>query len=119
MSSLVSKKIDQQDAACMFWQKNGFFVEAGAQDGERSSNTVWLELKRDYTGLLVEIDPWFYTQMRSKLRRAYTINAGLSPKPYITEVEARFKKKIVDEVEGLKWDKMYEIMEHFYTTSSN
>ena len=67
-------------------QKGGFFVEAGAQDGERASNSVWLEVAHDWTGLLVEIDPWFYTQMRSKLRRAHTINAGLSSKPYITQV---------------------------------
>ena len=67
-------------------QKGGFFVEAGAQDGERASNSVWLEASHGWTGLLVEIDPWFYTQMRAKLRRAHTINAGLSSKPYITQV---------------------------------
>ena len=36
---------------------NGFFVEAGAWDGESFSNTLFFELKKNWTGLLVEPNP--------------------------------------------------------------
>ena len=38
-------------------QRGGFFIEAGADDGEFMSNTFYLELKRGWTGLLVEPNP--------------------------------------------------------------
>jgi hypothetical protein len=64
--------------------RNGFFVECGALDGERSSNTIYLENKRGWTGLLVEMDPYFYTQLLGKNRRVWSINACLSPYDYVT-----------------------------------
>ena len=75
------------------FQEGGFFFEAGAQDGERASNTVYLELKRNWTGLLVEVDPWFYSQMRSKMRRAFTANVGISPNEYVSEVSIVFPRQ--------------------------
>ena len=42
-----------------FWhfQRNGFFVEAGALDGERGSNSLSLEKDLGWSGLLAEGDP--------------------------------------------------------------
>ena len=31
-------------------KQNGFFIEAGALDGEAHSNTLFFELKRNYSG---------------------------------------------------------------------
>jgi len=72
---------------CVLPQRGGFFVECGALDGERSSNTLWLEQARGWTGLLVEMDPYFYTQLIGKSRRSWSINACLSPQPYVTQVQ--------------------------------
>ena len=47
-------------------------------DGERSSNTLWLETKRQWNGLLVEVDPYYYTQLRGKARTSHSINACIS-----------------------------------------
>ncbi|ESO03313.1 hypothetical protein HELRODRAFT_173599 [Helobdella robusta] len=44
-------------------KRNGFFVEAGGFDGETASNTLFLEVERNWTGLLIEPDPYFYTQL--------------------------------------------------------
>ena len=37
--------------------KNGFFIEAGAWDFTTSSNSLWYELKHNWTGLLIEPVP--------------------------------------------------------------
>ena len=75
--------IIQVDFVCgIKWQKRGFFVEAGANDGERASNTLWMEEKMGWTGLLIEPDPYFYTQILGKSRKSWSINACLSPYPY-------------------------------------
>ena len=34
--------------------KNGFFIEAGAWDFSFNSNSLWYELKYNWTGLLIE-----------------------------------------------------------------
>jgi hypothetical protein len=38
-------------------QKEGFFIEAGAYDGEIFSNSLHFELKQGWKGLLVEPNP--------------------------------------------------------------
>ena len=38
----------------------GFFIEAGASDFEKDSNTLHFELDRGWTGLLVEPNPALY-----------------------------------------------------------
>ena len=42
--------------AC-FKQKNGFFIECGALDGETRSNTLILEEELDWSGILIDADP--------------------------------------------------------------
>ena len=37
--------------------QNGFFVEAGARDFVTGSNTLWLEMKYNWTGVLVLVEP--------------------------------------------------------------
>ena len=38
-------------------QKDGFFIEAGAYDGEVFSNSLYFELQKGWTGVLVEPNP--------------------------------------------------------------
>ena len=40
--------------------KNGFFIEAGADDFEVDSNSLHFELEHGWTGLLVEPNPTIY-----------------------------------------------------------
>ena len=67
-------------------KEGGFFVECGALTGELLSNTAWLERQRRWQGLLIEMDPFFYTQLLGKNRRVWSINACLSPYNYFTTV---------------------------------
>ena len=49
--------------------KNGFFIEAGAYDGEYFSNTLFFELKQRWTGLLIEPNPDAFELLKKKVRQ--------------------------------------------------
>eukprot|EP00921_Rhytidocystis_pertsovi_P008478 GHVQ01013907.1.p1 GENE.GHVQ01013907.1~~GHVQ01013907.1.p1 ORF type:complete len:307 (+),score=28.29 GHVQ01013907.1:271-1191(+) len=61
-------------------KRNGFFVEAGAADGATLSNTMYLEHRYNWTGLLVEPHPMMFDLLRSSgLRQnSHTANCCLS-----------------------------------------
>lgn len=50
---------------------NGFFIEAGAWDGEGMSNSLLLEFTRGWTGLLVEPAPEAFQALKEKQRKAW------------------------------------------------
>jgi hypothetical protein len=70
-------------------RRDGFFVESGASDGETGSNSLFFEVERNWTGLLVEANPRSFELLIAKRRRAYALNACLSPSGRTTTV--RFK----------------------------
>ena len=49
--------------------KDGFFIEAGAFDGETFSNTLFFELKKNWTGLLVEPNPDAFEILQMKVSK--------------------------------------------------
>jgi len=63
-------------------QRNGFFIECGALDGEIRSNTLYFERYLGWTGLLIEGDPSNYAAMVHKHRKAWLSPACLSLNPY-------------------------------------
>ncbi|KAG0721967.1 hypothetical protein GWK47_045354 [Chionoecetes opilio] len=67
---------------CACVRRGGFFVEAGALDGESMSNSLWLERQRGWTGLLVEADTTAFTALTHKRRRAWAANVCLAPNPF-------------------------------------
>jgi FkbM family methyltransferase len=68
--------------------QNGFFIEAGGFNGEDLSNSLFFELKRNWTGLLIEAVPNLYRQILSKNRKIFTINCCLSNKrPFIAKFQ--------------------------------
>ena len=46
-----------KDIDYVFKQRNGFFIECGALDGETRSNTLILEEELDWSGILIDADP--------------------------------------------------------------
>ncbi|XP_066957776.1 protein Star-like [Macrobrachium rosenbergii] len=55
------------------------FVEVGALNGETSSSTLYLERELGFNGLLIEPNPANHKQLVSKHRKAYILQAALSP----------------------------------------
>lgn len=47
--------------------KNGFYIEAGAFDGEIRSNSLFYELKKGWNGLLVEPNPDAFADLKLKV----------------------------------------------------
>ena len=76
---------------------NGFFVECGAYEGLELSNSIFFELKRNWTGLLVEVSPNHFKQIIAKRRHAYGLNACLSP----VSAPKHFKYQEVSHLGGL------------------
>merc|ERR1711970_280298 len=68
-------------------KENGFFIEAGAYDGEHISNTLYLETQLGWTGLLVEANTEIFKVLRSKERNTYSINSCLSTERYPIQVQ--------------------------------
>ena len=59
-------------------RRNGFFIECGAYVGEDLSDTLFFELKRNWTGLLIEAHPDYFRQTLHKNRQATALRACLS-----------------------------------------
>ena len=82
-------------------RRGGFFIECGAGDGETSSNSLFFELERNWTGLLIEPNPDFYRTLLQRNRRAYVLGACLSPERRPTTAHllmAQFRGGIVDKM---------------------
>ena len=63
-------------------KRGGFFIEAGAYDGESVSNTLFLEMERNWTGLLVEANPDNFRLLQSRNRNVSCIETCLSRQTY-------------------------------------
>lgn len=74
--------------------KDGFFIEAGADDFESDSNTVYFELEHNWSGILVEPNPTIYPLGLKKRRKAWGAGTclGLDGKPSM----ANFAQKAVE-----------------------
>ena len=63
--------------------KPGYFVEVGANDGFNLSNTIYLEEKFDWKGLLIEANPKY--QKKLMKRNAHVCISAVSKKDEILE----------------------------------
>jgi len=59
-------------------RRNGFFVECGAADGKTFSNSLFFELERNWTGLLIEANEGYHRALLDVNRRAYVLQSCLS-----------------------------------------
>lgn len=66
--------------------RNGFFIECGANDGLRQSNTYWFERFRGWHGLLIEAVPENAARCRRNRPRSITVNTALVANETITAV---------------------------------
>ncbi|CAC5378943.1 unnamed protein product [Mytilus coruscus] len=72
------------------YMEGGFYVECGALNGEKGSNSLFFERVRKWNGLLIEGDPTNYAELKKINRKAFSINACISPRA--TPFKAKFHK---------------------------
>ena len=66
-----------------YLKKNeGFFIEAGANDGFRQSNTYYLEIFKEWTGILIEPITHKYQRCIKERKRSLVINCALVSNDY-------------------------------------
>jgi hypothetical protein len=68
-------------------KRDGFFVESGGYNGEDFSNTLFFELKRNWSGILIEPITELYNDLVKKNRNIYSINACIAgSKPFVAKL---------------------------------
>jgi len=78
-------------------KRNGFFIEAGGYDGEVFSNSLFFEMERSWSGLLIEPLPSLFATLLSKHRKCHAINACIAQdKPKI------YKFRVFDALSGIE-----------------
>jgi FkbM family methyltransferase len=93
----LDKKLDE-----VFQQKtNGFFVELGANDGMRQSNTAFFEFFRGWRGVLVEPSPQGFQSCKIHRPNSRSFHAAcVSPSFSGTTVEGDFTGDLMSSVDG-------------------
>ena len=85
LSSVGLEHVDMQLVSILKWKKNGFFIEAGANDGIRQSNTYYFEKVLRWNGLLVEPIPGQAEKCRKNRSNSKVVNAALVRHDYPSE----------------------------------
>ena len=84
-------------------KKHGFVVEAGANNGESLSNSLFFEVSRNWRGLLVEPNPEEYKKLLGLNRQMWALRGGLSTENAVSSfdfVPAGFFGGIESEIGG-------------------
>ena len=88
----IRKKIHEPSALQSFvvdealnHRENGFYLDCGASNGLKLSNSLFFEVSRNWSGILIEANHQTFTRLMKLHRKAYAINACLSP-TNVTEV---------------------------------
>ncbi|MBE7497003.1 MAG: FkbM family methyltransferase [Verrucomicrobiaceae bacterium] len=95
--------------AALLPRRNGFFVEAGANDGIDQSNTYYLERFRGWQGLLIEPFPHLAALCRSVRTRSSTVCCALGPPEKAGTVVRLRHAGLMSHVEGAMGDEEGEI----------
>ena len=81
---VASKKI-HKTLKSLFAAKKGYFIEAGANDGIKGSNTYYLEKYCGWTGLLIEPIPHRFVECKRARARSHSVHCGLVSSTYPKE----------------------------------
>ena len=85
-------------------KKGGFFIEAGALNGEYDSTTLHFELQHGWTGLLVEPVPQYFTELLTKNRKAWAVQTCLSTKKHPEIINFSLSGSSQDTMAGIAQD---------------
>lgn len=79
---------------------NGVFIEAGANDGVSSSNTLILERELNWKGILIEPSTNKYLECVNNRKNSIVINKALTSDDSIKHIEGDFDGNLMSSVNG-------------------
>jgi FkbM family methyltransferase len=82
--------------------RNGFFVEAGANDGYSQSNTYYFEKMKGWTGILIEGIPELYEQCKRERGNSHVFNCALAPPDLHGDTVSMNYSNLMSIVEGAR-----------------
>lgn len=80
--------------------RNGFFIEAGANNGYSQSNTYYFERMRGRKGILIEGIPQLYEKCRKERSQSTVLNYALVAKDYLVQTVRMRYSGLMSLVEG-------------------
>lgn len=80
--------------------RDGFFLEAGANDGFTQSNTFYLEFGRKWRGVLVEGIPELAKECAAIRRRSHVFNCALVAPDYAEDYITMYYANLMSATEG-------------------
>lgn len=83
---------------------NGFFIEAGANDGFFASNTYYFEMTRHWRGILIEPIPELYRRCRKLRKNSKVINCALVSNTYSGKHVTMRYANLMSIVDGARGD---------------
>ncbi|XP_047739923.1 protein Star-like [Hyalella azteca] len=84
---------------------NGFYIESGGYTGEVMSNTLFFEIQRNWTGILIEPNPRNFKKLLSRNRKVHSANACIG--------ETKAATKVVFRNENIRGD-IFHSHEYYY-----
>lgn len=81
-------------------KEGGFYIEMGAYNGVDLSNTLWLERKHKWTGLLVEANPALCAQIDKVKRSAWRLCACISTEKTVTFIPGNALGGVKDKIDS-------------------
>lgn len=82
---IVASKLIHKKLKTLFAANKGYFIEAGANNGIKGSNTYYLERYCGWTGLLIEPIPHRFVECKRARPRSKSVHCGLVSDAYSRE----------------------------------
>jgi FkbM family methyltransferase len=89
--------------------RDGFFIEAGANDGFAQSNTYYFEKLRGWSGILVEPIPELYEKCVNERGRSIVFNCALVPSDYEGQSVTMLYSNLMSLVKGAQKSEVMDI----------
>jgi len=89
--------------------ENGFFIEAGANDGFSQSNTYYFERFKNWTGILIEPIPELYYKCLKERPNSVVFNCALVSDKYSQKEVTMFYSGLMSIVEGARKSSINDI----------
>lgn len=91
--------------------QNGFFIEAGANDGSTQSNTLYLEKQLNWSGILIEPSLRHIESCKNLRKNSIIVHAALIDNENIKTIRGDFDGHLMSSVDGNRLSRKDNLIE--------